>query len=600
MKPALDPETEYRRRLEQNRAILEQAHRRFERLVNLRTAAGLICIVSGILALSATWFSAGWVTIPVAAFFTLVVLHQRTDRLRERVHLSVEYYERALRRLDNSWQGEGTQRADLADEEHPYAADLDLFGPASLFELLCTARTRAGEEILAEWLTGPAATDEIATRHEVLEELRPGIDLREELAVLGGGVRSSVDPDRLTRWGSAPPAFDRRSTTLLRGVALFLSAGLIVSLVLWAATGTGPFPFWIFVIAVWGFYSFQGRKMLGVMQALGEPQRELRVLSKILKRLEEEPVDCAGLKDLREALTVGGQRASVSIRRLDRLIYWLDAGRNQMFIPIAYALLWHFHFSLAVEAWRMKTGGALGRWLDAVGEYEAYCSLATYAFEHPNDPFPEFVEGEALFEGDDLGHPLLAEDVCVRNSVRLGDGVQGWVVSGSNMSGKSTLLRTVGINAVLAFAGAPVRAGSLRLSPLNIGATIRLEDSLQAGRSRFYAEINRLKALMDLTDEGRPLLFLLDEILHGTNSHDRQIGAAAIMKSLIEAGAIGLITTHDLALATTADELGERVVNMHFEDSLEEGRLVFDYMVKPGVVQKGNALDLMRSIGLDV
>jgi DNA mismatch repair ATPase MutS len=210
------------------------------------------------------------------------------------------------------------------------------------------------------------------------------------------------------------------------------------------------------------------------------------------------------------------------------------------------------------------------------------------------------VTGEACFAGEDVGHPLIPSERCVRNSVRLENPLQVLIVSGSNMSGKSTLLRTVGINAVLAFTGAPVRAGRLRLSLLAIGATLRIQDSLQEGSSRFYAEISRLSVLMKMAGGALPLLFLLDEILHGTNSHDRQIGAEAIVRGFLERRAIGLVTTHDLALAQVAEALAPRAINVCFEDHFENGKLVFDYRMRPGVVRKSNALALMRSVGLDV
>jgi len=214
--------------------------------------------------------------------------------------------------------------------------------------------------------------------------------------------------------------------------------------------------------------------------------------------------------------------------------------------------------------------------------------------------FPDLGDGLACFDGDGLGHPLLPDDVMIRNDVRLTGELRVLVVSGSNMSGKSTLLRTIGINAVLAQAGAPVRARRLRLTPLELGASIRIEDSLQTGVSRFYAEIARLGEIMRRAAEAPALLFLIDELLHGTNSHDRRIGAEAIVRGLVDRGAIGLVTTHDLALADVADALGPRGANVHFEDSLEDGRMRFDYRMRPGVVQKSNALELMRSVGLDV
>jgi DNA mismatch repair ATPase MutS len=287
--------------------------------------------------------------------------------------------------------------------------------------------------------------------------------------------------------------------------------------------------------------------------------------------------------------------------------------------------------AFAVEAWRRHSGPVVRRWLTATGEMEALCSLASHAFEHPDDPFPEFVQPlsnvrgsdgvseprtsesgfadrGALLEAEAIGHPLIEESRVVRNDVRIGGaapaGPRVLVVSGSNMSGKSTLLRTLGVNAVLAQAGAPVRARRLRMSPLAVGASIRVTDSLQGGVSRFYAEILRLRQILDATarpgPKGAPVLFLIDEFLHGTNSHDRRIGAEALVRGLVERGAIGLITTHDLALAEIVGPLGERAANVHFEDHVEDGRILFDYVMRPGVVRKSNAIELMRSVGLEI
>jgi DNA mismatch repair ATPase MutS len=320
----------------------------------------------------------------------------------------------------------------------------------------------------------------------------------------------------------------------------------------------------------------------------------------MLERLEKERFDAPQLVALRKALETHGAPAWREIARLQRLVGWADARRNQLFAPLAAMLLWGTQFSLAIELWRQRCGLRLAVWLETVGEIEALAALGSHAFENPDDPFPELVEGGPLFEGEGLGHPLLPSERCVRNDARLAAESAVLVVSGSNMSGKSTFLRSVGVNAVLALAGAPVRARRLRLSRLSLGASIRVNDSLQEGESRFYAEIKRLSQIVGLARDGAELLFLLDEVLHGTNSHDRQIGAAAVVRGLVELGAIGLVTTHDLALARIADELAPRAANVHFEDHLEGGRIAFDYQLRPGVVTRSNALALMREVGLDV
>jgi DNA mismatch repair ATPase MutS len=259
---------------------------------------------------------------------------------------------------------------------------------------------------------------------------------------------------------------------------------------------------------------------------------------------------------------------------------------------------------VAIDRWHGAYGPRVVLWLKAIGELEALSALGTYAFEHSHDPFPILAESGPLLVARALGHPLMIDAASVRNDVVLGGGAPGIIViSGSNMSGKSTLLRSVGVNVVLAQAGAPVRATELTLSPLAIGATLKVEDSLQAGHSRFYAEILRIRDIVQTArDAGsrRATLFLLDEILHGTNSYDRRIGAEAIVRALARLGAIGLVTTHDLALTALPERLGDVAVNMHFEDRLEDGRMTFDYRMRPGVVEHSNALALMRAVGLDV
>jgi DNA mismatch repair ATPase MutS len=337
------------------------------------------------------------------------------------------------------------------------------------------------------------------------------------------------------------------------------------------------------------------------LHAADGPARDLDVLSHVLARLELQQFTSPRLAALRHRLDTTDRAASASIRALHRLVAMHDWEHNLAFTPIALVLLWGTHLAWAIEAWRSRYGREIRRWLDAVADVEALASLASYRYEHPADPFPELLDtGEATFDGAGLGHPLLPAARMVRNDVRLDGATRVLVISGSNMSGKSTLLRTVGINAVLALAGAPVRADSLRLSPLAIGATLRIQDSLQEGRSRFYAEITRIRELSDRARLSPPLLFLLDELFHGTNSHDRVVGAAGVLRGLIDRGAIGLITTHDLALTTIADQLAPRAVNVHFEDWFDGGELRFDYRMKPGPVTRSNAVALMRAVGLDV
>ena len=345
-------------------------------------------------------------------------------------------------------------------------------------------------------------------------------------------------------------------------------------------------------------------KVNEVLADADRPSRDLDLVGRLLRPLEQGAFESAWLRSLQANVNDDGVPPSRHIARLTRLMDYVEARLNQIFLPISWILCLGTQLAFALEGWRAEHGQDLAGWVGAVGAFEAVHAFGGYAYEHADDPFPELLDAGARFAGVGLGHPLLPTATCVPNDVTLDvarpDGEpQALLVSGSNMSGKSTLLRTLGVNTVLAFAGAPVRATSLSLSPLAVGCSIRIHDSLQSGESHFYAEIARLRKVVDLTEGDTPCLFLLDEVLHGTNSHDRGIGAAAVMTSLLDAGAIGLVTTHDLALADVADK-DPRMINVHFEDEIVDGRIRFDYRLRDGVVTRSNALELMRAVGLKV
>jgi hypothetical protein len=544
-------------------------------------------------ALDAGRMSPWWVAVPAAAFIALIVVHDGVIRARQRAERAAAFYERGMARLEDRWAGGGEGGERFVDAHHTYAGDLDIFGTGSLFELLCTARTRAGEETLAVWLCAPAEPAVIVARQAAVQELRPRLDLREDLAVLGGDVRAGLHPEALAAWAAAAAAFH---WPWARVAALCLVA-LVAATVPAAAAGlVGPLPL-LSAFAVEALFGLSMRRRAAhVIHAVERPTRDLALLSELLARLERERFASPCLAALRARLDIDGAPPSARIASLRRRVDWLDARRNQFFAPIAPFLLWGTQCALAIEAWRARCGAGVAAWLAAVGEIEALGALAGYSYEHPADPFPEILPQGPCFDGTALGHPLLPEGRCVRNDVRLDEHLRLVIVSGSNMSGKSTLLRTVGTNTVLGL----VRAAGLRLSPLMVGASLRIVDSLQTGTSHFFAEIKRLRQLVEITAGPLPLLFLLDEILHGTNSHDRRIGAEAVVRELVQRGAIGLVTTHDLALAQIVDALAPHAENVHFADHLEDGKMVFDYRMRPGVVQKSNALALMRAVGLQV
>ncbi len=593
----LDPSSELRARLEARRARVTHLDRADAWVARARLLVFVLAAGIAVLAFGSRTASPRWLVAPLLGFLALVVAHDRVFRARDRARRAVGFHEAALDRMAGRFAGKGVSGERFADPGHPYAQDLDLFGKGSPFELLCTARTRAGEERLAAWLLAPAGAAEVGARGRAVRELAPRLDLREDAAVLGEDVRAGVDPVALSSWGTAPALLPEH----VAPVAALLAAAGVATGWAWAA-GYGPLPLLGVLFLDWAFGRALRDPLARVMGGLGRPAAELRVLALLLERLEREPLEDPRLRALQAALRGEGGRASARIARLVRITARAEWAHNQFFAPLAFALQWTALHAAQVERWRARSGRDVRGWLEAVAELEALSSLAGYAYEHPADVFPEVIDlapgSLPVIEGDALGHPLLPG--AVPNDVRLGgEGPQVLLVSGSNMSGKSTYLRTVGLNVVLALAGAPVRAARLRLTPVQPGATLRIQDSLQAGTSRFYAEITRLKELMDLAQGPFPLLFLLDEILHGTNSHDRRIGAEALVRGLVERGAVGLVTTHDLALTELAGGAGA-LANAHFEDQVKDGEIAFDYRLRPGVVGHSNALALMRAVGLRV
>ncbi len=561
----------------------------------------LVVFAGGVLAAWLVFGTRAWPSLTfwpfVAGFIALMIVHDRVIARRRRAERVVGHFEGGLARIEERWAGHGIDGERFRDASHPYADDLDLFGEGSLFELLCTAQTAAGQDRLAAWLLAPSRADEARARQACVQELAPRADLRRDLALLGEHVGDAISTGILTEWAQRPPSLGAAWLPVVAGLFSMASIG---ALGLWIFTPAGAFPFLFTLLAQMGFAAALRAKVRPVLNAAEAPTRHLSILTGLLARFESEPMAAPHLTELKARLETSGRPPSDEIARLRRLVDLMEARHNQLFAPFGGLLLWGSQIAFALERWRARCGEALHTWIEAAAELEALCSLAGYAYEHPEDAWPEIVDTPAVFDGEGLGHPLLPVATCVRNDLALQTTPRVLMMSGSNMSGKSTMLRTVGCNLVLALAGAPVRATRLRVSPLQLAASIRISDSLQTGTSHFYAEIKRLRQVVELTEGERTVLFLLDEVLHGTNSHDRRIGAGAVVRGLIEREALGLVTTHDLALAKLTEELAPALENVHFQDQIVDGEMRFDYRLQPGIVTRSNALELMRSVGLEV
>ena len=545
------------------------------------------------------WLSGWWLLVPLVVFGWVMHAHDRIVRAHQTARRAVGWYERALARFEDAWVGIGSDGVRFLDTDHPYARDLDLFGEGSLFELLNTTQTTIGEETLAAWLLAAADPGVIVARQQAVSDLAARPQLREDLYTVGADAHRVVDSTLLDRWATSPPAL---GAPWLRVVPLGLAGAMVISTVAFFIDAVpAALPLTVLLVNA-GIGIALNQRVSRVLHGSSEPARELVILAAVFARLRNESYDSDRLQRLHAKLNAERTDPVAAVTRLDRLIQRHDWQHNLMFAPFAAAVLWSVQCAVAVEAWRARHGAFVSEWLSVVGEFEALAAFATYRFEHPDHPFPTVVGRTTppVFEAEDLAHPLLPRAAAIANDLRLGVTPQLLLVSGSNMSGKTTLLRTVGANGVLALAGAPVRARTLRISPVSIGGTLRVQDSLLSGRSRFYAEILKVKQLVEIAKGPHALLFLMDELFHGTNSHDRVEGAHGVLEFLVDLGAVGIVTTHDLALAGIGDRLESRAANVHFADELVQGALAFDYRLRDGRSTQGNALALMRAVGLDV
>ena len=570
--------------------------------VHIRLGNAKVAIFIGILIYWASTLGGGaqsWVYLSaVVAFIVISIWHEVVLRGMARATAAAAFYGYGIARIKDEWMHDQPSGDRFRNPDHPYADDLDVFGPRSLFQLLSLCRTPMGEARLADWLLQAAPLPAIRERQARVAALRPHLDLRERIAVVNAASRRFMHPEQLIAWAETAPSLPPLRPLVVTMALLFAAAFFVFSY--------GGSGWWVVGVAA------MNGVLLAVLFKRAHPIAErlssatqsagLELLSNVINEIEREPFDEPALIALAARLKGdSGHAASRGLSRLARVSDWADSLHNAYVRLGELPFLVTLQIAYAAEGWRRRYGSRVRDWADAIGEMEALSSLAGYSYEHPQDPFPELIESsEPLFDATEVAHPLIPAAESVSNTFRLGQTPRVLLVSGSNMSGKSTLLRTAGVNAILAFAGAPVRAERLRLTPLAVGTCLRHTDSLQEHRSGFYTEALRLRRIADLLDGPLPLMFLFDELLSGTNSKDRRIAAEGVVRMALAKGAIGMVTTHDLSLTEIAAIFPGRVTNVHLQDHVDHGKMTFDYKLRDGVITHSNALELMRLIGLDV
>lgn len=597
------PEQTYTERVARFVAERDEAQRRSD--INGNISLGLVVVA---VALFGIWLWQNQLALLIAAalfclgFLISFIRHGDVNRGLRRARELVTINMEGLARLSRDWANIPLHDPQPADASHPYAADLDVSGRASLEHLLHTPTTPSGRATLRRWLLQPAATGVILQRQEAVRELAPAVELRDDLA-LSGRIMQGTQPryEQFLAWAEAEPWLLRRPWLIwLSRVLGVVAPALLVARLLGAPVGL---PLAIVLLINTGLYFLFARAVELKIEQVGAPQEVYTSYADLFARVTTANFNAAELRRLQSVLSAGNLRADQQMRRLARLMPLAEVRKWMFFFPVQVATLWSFHVLWLLERWQREAGPHTRTWLAALGEFEALAALATLAFDNPGWAFPELVATPEV-AGRTLGHPLLAPAQRVSNDVAIGPPRHMLLVTGSNMSGKSTLLRAIGVNIVLGQAGGPVCAEAMRLPPVDLATSMRVRDSLEQGVSYFMAELQRLKFVVDEAERvgaggDRTLVFLLDEILHGTNSAERLVAARAILRHLLDVGATGAVSTHDLALAD-APELTDGSTLVHFSEQFSRGSdglvMSFDYRLRPGIAQTTNALALVRQL----
>lgn len=547
-------------------------------------------------------------------FGWLVVTHRRVLEKESHARRFALVNEHGLKRCEGNWHDLPRAGTNFAPKNHEYADDLDLFGVASLYQRLAVAHTRFGQQTLASWIASPAPLGEIHARQKAVLELAGETELRQRVEAEGmalvekragesAQLTDGPNPARLLAWVKEP---QRLQTVMWSSLSVLGPLAVLATIF---GMSWYDLPGWAWAIPVLGnvlLLKAASPATSDAFAAVSTTEGAFLRYGALLEILEQHQPKCAWLREKHDSLlSEQGDLPSTVMRRFRRIVSWYDLRHNGMAYPFINALLlWDIHCTIALEKWKTSAGHNLDRWFDAIGKYEALSSLAGLYADDPDASLPE-VLGPEIQDGalvaQAVGHPLLSAAQRVKNDVtEFGPG-QALLITGSNMSGKSTFLRTLGVNAVLAFMGGPVIARTFSVPLCKLGTSIRISDSLRTGVSHFYAEVQRLAAIVEhASHSDLPVLFLLDEVLHGTNSRERQIGARWVLAELLRHRAFGIVTTHDMELCRLPEALMASVRQHHFREIEAGGEMSFDYLLRSGPVLSGNALRLMRRVGLAV
>lgn len=594
----MNPENHYTERLSLTEGQLQQVKKQIFRISMLRLALFIAGIAGLYFFFNQTTLLIVCICLTFLPLFVLVKIHNRFFIRKEWLETQARIIQEELQALSGDYSSFEDGK-EYVNPEHPYSFDLDIFGRRSLFQSINRTCTFFGKVRLAEWLQNHLhEKTSIEKRQEMVREISEHTLFREQFRVAGLVHHGqSPDAEKIQAWSQSPAQYLHAGwvKAFIWGVPVINSLLLITSLAEWTSFSWLGLSFGIFLVLSFGII----KRATYIQETYGKQLKSLNGYARLIALAKAEDWKSAGMQELMERLNLNGQSPVQALQQLSKELDRLDLRNNQfLYVLLEGSIFFQLQEIVRIERWKARYGQHINEWLETVGELDALCSLGTFAYNHPQYTYPELTEKPFCFLATQMGHPLMPASQCVKNDATIPSRPFFLIITGANMAGKSTYLRTIGVNYLLACIGAPVCCERLKLHPNQLITSLRTSDSLSDNESYFFAELKRLKRIIDLLNQGQQLFIILDEILKGTNSMDKQKGSFDLIRQFMQLKANGIIATHDLLLGSLIKQFPEEIRNYCFEADIKENELTFSYKLREGVAQNMNACFLMKKMGI--
>ena len=594
----MNPENHYTERLSLTAGQLQQVKKQIFRISMLRLALFIAGIAGLYFFFNQTTLLITCICLTFLPLFILVKIHNRFFIRKEWLETQARIIQEELQALSGDYSSFEDGK-EYVNPEHPYSFDLDIFGRRSLFQSINRTCTFFGKNRLAKWLQNHLhEKTSIEKRQEMVREISEHTLFREQFRVAGLVHHGqSSDAEKIQAWSQSPAQYLHAGwvKAFIWGVPVINSLLLITSLAGWISFSWLGLSFGIFLVLSFGII----KRATYIQETYGKQLKSLNGYARLIALAKAENWKSAGMQELMERFNLNGQSPIQALQQLSKELDRLDLRNNQfLYVLLEGSIFFQLQEIVRIERWKVRYGQHISEWLETVGELDALCSLGTFAYNHPQYTYPELTEKPFCFLATQMGHPLMPASQCVKNDATIPSRPFFLIITGANMAGKSTYLRTIGVNYLLACIGAPVCCERLKLYPNQLITSLRTSDSLSDNESYFFAELKRLKRIIDLLNQGQQLFIILDEILKGTNSMDKQKGSFDLIRQFMQLKANGIIATHDLLLGSLIKQFPEEIRNYCFEADIKENELTFSYKLREGVAQNMNACFLMKKMGI--